>query len=149
MRVTAGGQATAQPVKIARALADFAQQGLPIENAIDDNPATGWAIEGHVKAANDTAVFVFDKPSAGGEGTTLTVVLKHESQYAGHNIGRFRLSLTSADKPSLPGKGLPGEVAAALIVDPDNRTPPQKEALSSYFRTIAPQLTERVRRSPK
>ena len=142
VRVTTAGQTDPQPVKIARAQADYAQQGFPIENAIDDNPATGWAIEGHVKAENRTAVFVFDKPLAGGDGTTLIVVLKHESQYAGHNIGRFRLSLTSSATPSLPGKGLPAETTRIVGIDPALRTPSEYIALAAYFRSIAPQLSE-------
>jgi hypothetical protein len=134
--------ADGKPMKIAKATADYAQQGFPIENAIDDNPATGWAVEGHVKAENRTAVFVFDKPLPGSEVTSLTVVMKHESQYAGHNIGRFRLSLTSAEAPALPGKGLPADVTAALAVEPEKRTPQQSQAVSAYFRTIAPQLAD-------
>jgi hypothetical protein len=142
--VTAAGQAEAQPVKIAKAFADFAQQGFPVENAIDADPATGWAVEGHAKPADHAAVFVFDKPVPGGEGTTLTVVLRHESQYAGHNIGRFRLSLTSAENPPAPGGGLPATVAEALAIDADKRTPAQKEAVSAHFRSVAPELkTER------
>jgi hypothetical protein len=141
VQVTASGEKDAKPVKIAKALADFAQQGWPIEHAIDNDPTTGWAVEGHVKATNHAAVFVFDQPITGGEGTTLTVVLKHESVHAGHNIGRFRLSLTSAEKPALPGKALPGDVAAALEVELEQRTPQQTQAVSAYFRTVAPQLS--------
>jgi hypothetical protein len=141
VRVATVEQSEPQPVKIAKAVADFAQLGFPIENAIDNDPATGWAIEGHVKAADHAAVFVFDKPVPGGEGTTLIVVMKHESIYKGHNIGRFRLSLTSAEKPALSGRALPPEVAGALGVEPEKRAPQQKQALTTYFLTIAPQLT--------
>jgi hypothetical protein len=141
VRVATAEQKEPQSVKIAKALADFAQQGFPIENAIDNDPATGWAVEGHMKAANHVAVFVFDKPLPGGDGTTLTVVMKHESVYAGHNIARFRLSLTSAEKPALSGQALPPEVTTALNVEPEKRTPQQKQTLATYFRGIAPQLT--------
>ncbi len=34
----------------------------------------------------------------------------------------------------------PADVIAALAVEPDKRTPPQKLAVSAYFRTVAPQL---------
>src|SRR5438874_13814524 len=87
------------------------------------------------------AVFTFDHPLPGGPGTVLVVRMRHESQYAQHNIGRFRLSLTSAAKPVLSGKsGLPADVVQLLGVEPAKRTPQQKQILTSYFRSIAPQL---------
>ena len=90
------------PLKIAKAYADFSQPGFPVANAIDGKPATGWAVAGHEKKGQSrTAVFAFDKPLAGGPGTMLTIRLRHESQYRQHNIGRFRISLTTAAKPSL------------------------------------------------
>jgi hypothetical protein len=43
-------------------------------------------------------------------------------------------------KSALPAKPLPADVTAALAVEGDKRTAPQKQAVSAYFRTIAPQL---------
>ncbi len=40
-----------------------------------------------------------------------------------------------------PPKGAPADVTAALAVDADKRTPQQKQAISAYFRTVAPQLS--------
>ena len=45
-----------------------------------------------------------------------------------------------ADKAP-PARGRPADVTAALAVEPDKRTPPQKQAVSAYFRTVAPQLS--------
>ncbi len=39
-----------------------------------------------------------------------------------------------------PPKGAPADATAALAVDPDKRTPQQKQAVSAYFHTVAPQL---------
>jgi len=135
-------EARAKPraVKIAKALADFSQPGFPVQNAIDGKPTTGWAVAGHErKGQNRTAVFVFDKPLAGGPGTTITVRLRHESQYTRHNIGRFRLSLTSSQKPSLDG-GLPADVVAALQIEPSKRTAKPQAVLRAYYESIAPAL---------
>src|SRR5205807_401019 len=99
------GAKDAKPVKLASADADFSQDTFPVANAIDGKPNTGWAVGGHMKAENHTAVFTFAEPIAGGPATKIVVRLKHESQYAGHNIGRFRLSLTTVPKPSVSGKG--------------------------------------------
>ena len=74
--------------------------------------------------------------------TQLTVQLKHESIYAQHNIGRFRLSLTAGDKPTLQDQGLPDAVVAALKIGPNQRNAEQKKALADYYRTIDPELTK-------
>jgi cytochrome c553 len=129
-----------QALKISAAIADYSQNGYPIAHAIDDDPFTGWAVDGNTKAENRQAVFTFEKPIPGGEGTVLTIVMKHESQFAGHNVGRFRLSLTSDEKPRLAEKGLPAGIAQALEVDPAKRTPQQKETLIAHYRATAPEL---------
>ena len=78
---------------IASATSDYSQANYQVANALKPDSKTGWAGNGHVEAANRTAVFVFEKPLAGGDDTTLTITLKHQSQYPNHNIGHFRLSL--------------------------------------------------------
>jgi hypothetical protein len=140
IEVSTKDNAKPQPVKITTAVADYSQQGFPIANAIDNDPNTGWAVDGHSKAENRQAVFTFEKPIPGGDGTILTVVMKHESQFAGHNIGRFRLALTSVEKPALSEKSLPAEIAQTLAVEPAKRSPQQKETLAAYYRGIAPEL---------
>jgi hypothetical protein len=128
-------------VAISSAAADYQQAGFPVAHAIDRDRRSGWAVDGHTRREDRTAVFTFARPLPGGPGTVLTIRMRHDSQYAQHNIGRFRLSLTSAPKPKLtPGSGLPAEVVQALGVEPGKRTPQQKQALARYFRTVAPQL---------
>src|SRR5262249_42568599 len=130
-----------QPVRIAAAAADYEQQGFPIAHTIDADPRTGWAVDGHTRRGDRMAVFTFDRPLPGGPGTVLLVRMRHQSQYAQHNIGRFRLSLTSAPKPALSGKnGLPAEVVQALGIERAKRTAAQQQTLTRYFRSIAPQL---------
>jgi hypothetical protein len=129
-----------QPVKLVKALADYEQAGFPAAHAIDADPATGWAVEGHVKVADRQAVFVFDKPLAAGPGTTLTVTLHFQSQYPAHTIGRFRLAVTSAEQPALGEAGLPADVLQALTTDPAKRTPAQAERLAAHFRGTSPLL---------
>src|SRR5262249_39569863 len=130
-----------QPVRIASATADYEQQGFPVAHTIDASPQTGWAVDGHTRRGDRMAVFTFARPLPGGPGTVVMVRMRHQSQYAQHNIGRFRLSLTSAPKPALSGKnGLPGDVVQALDIERAKRTAPQQQTLTRYFRSIAPQL---------
>src|SRR5262245_30324053 len=99
-------------VKLTAAEADFSQPNYPIAKSIDGKADTGWPVSGHEQPADRTAVFTFAEP-VGGPGTKLVVTLKHESQFAGHNIGKFRLSLTTAEKPSVSGAGLSVELVEA------------------------------------
>ena len=125
-------------VAIARAEADYSQPGFPVASLL--SKGSGWAIEGHVrKDADRQAVFVFAKPIAGGPGTTIEIRLTHASPYAGHNIGRFRLDLTTAPAPSLGDKGgLPANMLTALQTE--KRTDAQKAALTVHYLTLSPEL---------
>jgi hypothetical protein len=132
-----------KPVKLKAAEADFSQDTYPIANAIDGKPNTGWAVAGHEKATNHVAAFTFAEPVVGAAGAKLTVRLVHGSQFPQHNIGRFRISVTSADKPSLTTpSGVPVDVATAIAIAADQRTPEQKAAIAKYYRTIAPETAE-------
>jgi mono/diheme cytochrome c family protein len=129
------------PVKLVRAEADFSQPGFPVASLLARKGA-GWAVEGHVRKNVDrAALFAFARPLPGGPGTTLTIRLEHNSIHAQHNIGRFRLDLTSADRPALGDKaGLPNAVAQALLLETAKRSDAQKNTLAVYYRTIAAEL---------
>lgn len=129
-----------KPVKLSAAEADFSQPTYPIANAIDEKANTGWAVSGHEKAANHTAVFTFAAPISGGPGTKIIVKMLHQSQFAQHNIGRFRLSLTTAAKPSLSDSGLPADIVEIVKADVAGRSDAQKQKLAAYYRGISPEL---------
>ncbi|MCB9782828.1 MAG: DUF1553 domain-containing protein [Candidatus Omnitrophica bacterium] len=82
-------------VELIEAQADHSQEGFDIANAIDGNAETGWGVDGYELRENRSAIFTPKTPISTGEGIHLKVRLKHESQYAGHNIGRFRVSVSS------------------------------------------------------
>lgn len=130
------------PVPIAHALADFSQNGWPIENVLDGKPETGWAVAGHEKPADHQAAFLFASPVSGSDDAELVVTLRHESAHERHNIGRFRLSLTEVEAPTLDPAALPADVLAALQTAPDRRQPEQIATLESHFLSITPRLAE-------
>lgn len=134
--VAADGKPT--PVKLTAAEADFSQDTYPIANAIDGKTDTGWAVAGHEKPANRTAVLTFAEPIAAT--AKLVVTLNHESQFAGHNIGRFRLALTKSEKPSVSGAAYAAELVEALQTEAAKRTAKHEELLDAHFRKIAPEL---------
>ena len=134
-----------QAVKIASAAADFEQGGWPVKNALDGNPNTGWAVYNPPNMKIDRAAkFLFDKPLAGGEGTTLLIRLEHNSVHKQHNLGRFRLTLTTHEAPPLreEEQGLPAAIAAALATEPQKRTELQQRQLADHYRQSAPEFAE-------
>jgi len=129
-----------QPVKIAKAIADFEQPSFPAAHSIDGKPNTGWAVSGHQKKENRSIVFVFDKPTTAKE---LRLVLDHQSQYQQHNIGRLRVSLTTTAAPSLDDQpGVPAAIAALLRTPADKRSEAQAKQLSAHYRSLTPLLAD-------
>jgi hypothetical protein len=79
-------------IAIASADADFAQPGFPAAHAIDGNPLTGWALDGHHEA---TALhLVLGAPLPAG---TSRLVLRQQSRHHQHVLGRFAVQITPAD----------------------------------------------------
>jgi len=74
------------------------------------------------------------------KGSKLTAKLRHESGFGDHNIGRFRLSITSQD-PSLVkldgGSALPDAIGKLLAIDPATRPSADRITLEKYFRDAA------------
>ena len=103
-RVTAaprGSQTAAVPVVLKKAVADFSQQshgGWPVAAAIDGDPKTGWSVDPQ-EGLRHVAIFETQKPAGFAPRTALIFTLKQGER--GHNIGRLRLSATTA-KPPIP-----------------------------------------------
>lgn len=127
-------------VKIASAKASFEQGGLKIEKSFDGNPRTGWAV---LNSANmkipRQAVYVFEKPIGGSEGTSLIVRMKHESQHPFHNLSRFRILVTTQSKPKLDtSDGGREALVNALKVESAKRNDAQKKLVAAEFRKQDP-----------
>jgi hypothetical protein len=130
-----------KPVKITftRAEADYAQKGYDVKLLLDNNPKNGWAIDGNdpKKRVERNAMFIVDKAVHVPAGATLTVRMLHQSTFAGHNVGRFRLSTTDAEPAlaSIDGTGGPPATVLAVMKTPtENRTPQQRSELEKYYR---------------
>ncbi len=131
VRAVSAGQAE-RPLPIATAVADHAQGGYPVEHAFDsDREQTGWAINisGGKLNVNRTATFVLGEPlDAAADGLVVELRHGHPNRY---NLGRFRLSVTSAPATALvAGKDL----IQAAATPAHQRTPEQKKALLEAFR---------------
>jgi hypothetical protein len=133
--VPLAGKEKAARVRFVAAEADYSQPNYEIANAIDGDPASGWAVDGPTRREDRTALFVPAQPFGFPGGTELRVRLRFESQFPSHAIGRFRLAVTSAKAP-LRGNKLPANLLHALAVAPERRTEQQRAELRNYYRTV-------------
>lgn len=135
--------ATEQSLELAAPVASFEQKSWPIRNALDGNDDTGWAVDGHLgDVKSPIAAFRLKKPVELAAGDRIVVELQQNAvDY--HNIGRLRLSTAKTVKPGLEdgSLGIPTEHFAAIEAWP-NPAAAQRKALSAFYRTVAPALTE-------
>ena len=138
-----GTEAGAKPVKLklGRARANFSQKDWAVGLAINSDAKDGWAVSPQF-GKRHVAAFELEKPLEISAGTRLTVTLDQTYSGSGaHNIGHFRLS--SVDVPgNVPLDGLPAAVVEALAVSAKQRTGPQRELLSKFYRGLDPQFAK-------
>ncbi|HEY8505289.1 MAG TPA: hypothetical protein VIL46_11950, partial [Gemmataceae bacterium] len=79
------------------------------------------------------ALFELKEPVNLPEGAVLTFVLEHRFNGKEHSLGRFRLSVTTDEKPRL-ADGLDPKLAKLLETPPEERTPEQKAELTRRHR---------------
>ncbi len=127
-----------RPIKFARAVADHSQVSFGIATAIEKRSKAGWAILPEVGQPH-TAVFELAAPlKAPPSPANLIFTLAFKSPYPQHNIGKFRLSATTAANPA--SQNVPQDALSALAVAPEQRSDQQKAAVLAYYRTISPLL---------
>lgn len=121
IHITASPRDTDAPrveVKIAAATATHQQDGnnLAVAASIDDDPVSGWAVDGQI-GKDQAAMFRFDKMIGFEGGTKLTVTLRFEHPNAAHAMGRPRFAVTGSQaivdlsQPSGPPAGI------AMLID--------------------------------
>ncbi len=122
-------------VKFNRAEATYSQRGWEIGLILDGNPNNGWAVDGPTRRDQTNAMFLAESPVTIPANATLTVRLKHAALNQ-HNIGRFRLSMTSLPPSTvkLDGAKFPESLKQILAIDADKRSPDQKAELEKFFR---------------
>jgi hypothetical protein len=136
--------AAAQRVPLVGGEADFMQSGFPLLGALDDDPATGWAVSPETSKSH-VAVFRAREAVPGPEGGVLVVTLEHQSELKQRTLRRFRLSVTASPQP-FGGIALPEEMGAILATPVASRTADAKKQIADYYRSLAPSLEPERRR---
>ncbi len=133
-------------IDLARAESDYSQPNYTASQ-IDLKPQsvgdrsrgrTGWAIDGNdpAKKVARRILFAPVKPIEVQDGTVLVIRMTHDSQFADHNVGCIRFSISDADidRVGLGETGLPTEIQTVLQLAQDARMPAQTQQLETYFR---------------
>ena len=137
------------PAVLQHAQADFSQEGWAVAGAIDSNETTGWAISPQFGKPH-TAVFEFKEPITLGDGGELTITMVQKFPGKEHNLGKFRLSVTTSRTP-ISLNGPPEPIARIIGTPPEKRTPEQKAELTRLFRSMDQEynrLTQLVAEDP-
>ncbi len=119
-----------KPVKLVKPVATFQQASFPVANAIDNNPATGWAVAPQF-GKDHAAIFNFQQQVAAPGGIEVTAVFDQRFG-TNHVIGKFRLSVTTDKNPKL-GSTVTPQQAALLETPVVKRTPEQKAKLRAMY----------------
>ena len=118
---------------ISSAKADFTQRGFNVVKAYDGQPRgqEGWAVSGATGVVH-WATFKLNKPLKAETKTMLTFKIHQFHKATDHRLGRFRISVTTADG-DIP-LGLPESLAAASSTPKANRSDEQTKLLTEYVR---------------
>lgn len=134
------GQMRKQPLQ--KPVADVAQPGFTINQAIDNDPNTGWAISPQF-GKRHLAVFEFRNPVSYPGGMKFTFELDQSHSAKDHTLGRFKITVTTSPPPlPLESKFSPA-LQAILDLAKDKRSQAQKNQLADYYRSIDTELARR------
>jgi len=128
-------------IALTNATADFERPDFPVKNVIDGDLKTHWSSEAGPGRRNQDRKMVFatQQPLGIDGGTVLNIQLTQkfdDSIKPGNvmpNIGRFRISVTTAAAPK--ADPLPTNVRKILAIPAGKRTQEQQRQVFSFYRT--------------
>ena len=122
-------------VKFASASHSFANANNTAAMAIDDDPQTGWSINGG-QGRPHYAVFQLEKALDGKDQLQLQLLFE---RYYAAGLGRFRIWATT-DPRGGQARDFSSEIEELLLLTPDKLTPEQTQRLLVQFCEVAPEL---------
>ncbi|MCI0338010.1 MAG: PSD1 and planctomycete cytochrome C domain-containing protein [Acidobacteria bacterium] len=140
--------AAAAKVVLSNPTTDFELSDFPVKNVIDDNPKTHWSSDAGPGRRNEDRKMVFaaSQPIGFEGGTVLTFQLaqkfdeKIDLRGGKPNIGRFRISVTTAANPN--ADPLPAKVRRILAAPADKRARAQQREVFRFYRSTVPEWAE-------
>jgi hypothetical protein len=127
-------------IEFQTALADHSQPMFEAANVLGNkDPKTkGWGIGGQLGQAH-VLTLIAKGPVEIPAGSTLTITIEHQSNFANHTLGHFRLSMTDAAGVEEWAR-TPAAILDALKLPAADRSPAQQAALTQHFLGIAAEL---------
>lgn len=125
------------------AAADHSQDGYDVTQAIDGDPATGWAINvasGRLNTARTARFVCAAKPVE--PGAPVSVTLAFPGRPAGYSIGRFRLAVTDAAHAKLD---VPDAERSKLVAEVDRL----QKAKQQYAKDLPTTMVMRDLKTPR
>jgi hypothetical protein len=129
------GDDFAQVAPFSAAGQSFANASSTAAKAIDDDPQSGWSINGG-QGEPQWATFVLEQPLKGADRINLQLLFE---RYYAAGLGKFRVYATS-DPRAAADSSLPIEIENILAVPAEARTPEQQDVLLAQFVATAPEL---------
>ena len=121
------------------ATATFEQGNFKVTSAYDGNTNSGWAVyNGKAFTRNHWAVFKLKESVALPEDAELKFVLKHQSKNIKHNLGHFRILVTSEKSAKFPNEKT--ALRIALQIPAEKRSTLQRQQVDSFFTENEPEL---------
>ena len=120
---------------LAGVVADYSQNTLEIEKAIDGDEKTGWAVDmTHLPmhGVDRCAVFTLKEPVSHENGTRLKVSLV-QHWGTSHTLGRVRVTYTTSAPESLREHAVPQRIRDICRVPAGKRTLDEKTDLKRYY----------------
>jgi len=124
-----------QPVPLVRASQTFASGGNTAAKALDDDPQSGWSIDGG-QGQRHVAVFNLDPPLVDASDLRLTLLFE---RYYPAGLGRFRVSVTT-DARGAEALTLSDAVQTALRKPASERSAEETQELVQAFTATTPLL---------
>jgi hypothetical protein len=123
------------PLQFKSATHSFANGKNAAAAAIDDDPQSGWSINGG-QGRTHYAVFVLERPLEAAPAIDLKLLFE---RYYAAGLGRFRVWATT-DERGGEARDFSNEVEALLLNAAEKRTPEQRQRLLAQFVQVAPEL---------
>ncbi len=123
-------------VPLIASASDAHEEDRPASRAIDGDESTGWGIGPDSTGMPHQAVFETIAPIGSDGPTRLTIRLHFRSKFPQENIGKMRLSVTTAEDPV--SHSAPPRVRDSLAVTPERRTDRQSAEILAFFAESSP-----------